>query len=405
MAKKIRVNFRLPDGRRGVTFCQTQAEANLTKSMVGALIAAVHSGIVNQDALIWASRLPADHYQKLVRWGLLTERSVGITVTKLIDFVLKQKKADKTKYNYNNVGRRLISFFGGGRDIRTISRADAESFCRLLTQSVSSAGKQIKPSSAKQFLQTVKYIFNEAVRVGWLDFNPFIVTQISSDIDKTEWVYISKDDVLRVLENVTDPELKSMIALMRFAGVRGQSEFSSMTWTPETIRWKSIDQQCSISITSPKLQHHAAKYWRTVPLPEFVERILSEWFWNRPDGEKRMFGVLGAVRSDINKIVRTFRENGIEIYRPYNLRRSFCCDIMEAVGSDASMYEAICGHSFSIGMKHYQLIHNNRRQNAEQKVIDFWTRSEATTPFTTPQQPETAGNSQQSVTAKNAEYT
>ena len=96
MAKKYRVNFRLPDGRRGVTFCQTQAEANLTKSMVGALIAAVHSGIVNQDALIWASRLPAEHYQKLVRWGLLTERSVGITVTKLIDFVLNQKKAEKT---------------------------------------------------------------------------------------------------------------------------------------------------------------------------------------------------------------------------------------------------------------------------------------------------------------------
>lgn len=385
MSKKYRVCFRLPDGRRGESFCQTKHEAELTKSMVNALIASVNSGIVNQDALQWASKLPQSYYDKLVRWGLLSERAVGVTLSKLVDFIAEQQKSDKIKYANANVGRRLIAVFGAHRDIKTISRADAESFTRLLSKSVNAKnGKPIKDSTARTMLQRVKYMFNEAVRVGWLEVSPFMATSIKADIDKSDWVYISKQEVLSVLDNVHNPELRAMIALYRFAGIRGKSELMEMTWTPETIRWTSTDSQCSISIASPKLKHSSARHWRTVPLPPFAERYLSDWFAVCPEGRK-MFGSSVSMCRAADDVVKAFHENGIEIHRAYNLRRSFCCDIMEAVGAaDAAMYESLCGHSFEVGMKHYQLLHFNRRQTGEQKVLDFWNRTETTTPFTTP---------------------
>ena len=392
MAKKYRVCFRLPDGRRGESFCQTKHEAELTKSMVNALIASVNSGIVNQDALQWASKLPQSYYDKLVRWGLLTERTVGVTLAKLVAFIAEQQKSPKVKYANDNVGRRLISVFGAHRDISTISRADAESFTRLLAKSVNSKnGKPIKDSTARTMLQRVKYMFNEAVRVGWLDVSPFMSTSIKADVDKSDWCYISKQEVLSVLDNVHNPELRAMIALYRFAGIRGKSELTEMTWSPETIRWSSTDSQCSISITSPKLKHTTARHWRTVPLPPFVERYLSEWFAVCPEGRK-MFGVGMGMGRAADNVVKAFRDNGIDIHRAYNLRRSFCCDMMEAVGAaDAAMYESLCGHSFEVGMKHYQLLHYNRRQTGEQKVMDFWSRPETTTPFTTPNPAESEG--------------
>ena len=105
-----------------------------------------------------------------------------------------------------------------------------------------------------------------------------------------------------------------------------------------------------------------------------------------------MFGVGMGMGRAADNVVKAFRDNGIDIHRAYNLRRSFCCDMMEAVGAaDAAMYESLCGHSFEVGMKHYQLLHYNRRQTGEQKVMDFWSRPETTTPFTTPNPAESEG--------------
>lgn len=368
----------MPDGRRGESFCQTQAEANLTRSMVNALIASANSGIVNQDALEWASRLSPSYYNKLVRWGLLTERSVGVRLDRLIDFVRSKLIAKSTINNHNSAARRLLSFFGANRDIQTITRADAESFTLFLTRATSLLnGKPIGLVTARSNLKRVKFMFNEAARIGWIESNPFNYTSITYDIDKSDWAYISKEDVIRVIDNTPEPELKAIIALFRFAGTRGSSELKPMEWTTEFVRWGTGSEPGSVSFRSPKLVHNSSRYWRTVPLPAFAERYLSEWFSACPEGSKKIFGYKYSIAKIGDKITRIFHNNGIEINRSYNLRRSFCCDMMEAVGSDAAMYEAICGHSFQVGMQHYQLLHNNRRQSGEQRVLDFWNRAKS----------------------------
>lgn len=51
----------------------------------------------------------------------------------------------------------------------------------------------------------------------------------------------------------------------------------------------------------------------------------------------------------------------------YNNRRSFCSDIMEA-GVDPKIYEAVCGHSFQMGMSHYQILHPDRQSKGYDKI-------------------------------------
>ena len=55
----------------------------------------------------------------------------------------------------------------------------------------------------------------------------------------------------------------------------------------------------------------------------------------------------------------------------YNLRKSFCCDLMET-GIDPAVYEAITDHSYAIAMKHYQIPHTKRLQTGYEKVFESW---------------------------------
>ena len=51
----------------------------------------------------------------------------------------------------------------------------------------------------------------------------------------------------------------------------------------------------------------------------------------------------------------------------YNLRRSFCSDLMES-GIDPKLYEAVCGHGFEMGMRHYQILHPDRQRSGFEKI-------------------------------------
>ena len=70
-----------------------------------------------------------------------------------------------------------------------------------------------------------------------------------------------------------------------------------------------------------------------------------------------------------NYIERIFKWAGLEeISEPwYNLRRSFCSDLMES-GIDPKLYEAVCGHGFEMGMRHYQILHPDRQRSGFDKI-------------------------------------
>ena len=63
----------------------------------------------------------------------------------------------------------------------------------------------------------------------------------------------------------------------------------------------------------------------------------------------------------------------------YNLRKSFCCDLMQS-GIDPAVYEAITDHSYAVAMKHYQIPHAKRLQEGYDRILKSWKPAALSSP-------------------------
>ena len=82
--------------------------------------------------------------------------------------------------------------------------------------------------------------------------------------------YIEEDFIRKVMTFAPDAEWQLIIALWRFAGLRGSSE-------PLLLRWKDIDwNRNEITVHSIKTKRYVGKKTRVIPLfPELIEPLLA----------------------------------------------------------------------------------------------------------------------------------
>ncbi|MDO4585403.1 MAG: hypothetical protein Q4D62_15050 [Planctomycetia bacterium] len=90
-----------------------------------------------------------------------------------------------------------------------------------------------------------------------------------------------------------------------------------------------------------------------IPLSPVVEQVLSDWFHQSPEGEPLVFPGMKAKQNfsvmTEKLAVRVLGECRLNPW--YNLRKSFCCDILPVV-RDIATYEAITDHSYAVAVKH-----------------------------------------------------
>ena len=84
----------------------------------------------------------------------------------------------------------------------------------------------------------------------------------------------------------------------------------------------------------------------------------------------------------------------INIRTHYNLRRSYCKDLMES-GVDAKAYERFCGHNLRAASKHFQQMDEIRAQKAVPKFLEALSVSdlEETSPQFCPRLPHKLAHS------------
>ena len=166
---------------------------------------------------------------------------------------------------------------------------------------------------------------------------------------------------MKILSCVRDEKYRLIFALGRFAGLRGVSEMHS-------LRWDMVNTEKGFfTVHSDKLEIHG-KAERTIPIPPVLAECFKQYHSVSPDSD---LVFPGMHKMDLCKIlVRYTVMAGLEPWpRPwYNLRRSYCSDVMES-GLDAKQYEEICGHSFTMGMQHYQILHPDRQKRGFEKVL------------------------------------
>ena len=223
----------------------------------------------------WVASLPEDFHAKLAKTGLMVARRRVGTLEELVPAFIMSRAAtvsEQTIEVWRQSEISLYRFFGGDRRVDTITHKDAESFRSwLVSDGMLRKQGGLKPTTVWKRLQHVVAFFKWMVKNKDITESPFdgMTMCPSPDTDRND--YVDADLIRQVMAVAPDAEWRLIIALWRFAGLRGSSE-------PLLLRWQDISfDKNTITVHAKKTQRYGGvKAVRTMPLfPELIEPILA----------------------------------------------------------------------------------------------------------------------------------
>ena len=185
-------------------------------------------------------------------------------------FILSRKDVKPATIRvWNQTVDQLRAFFGN-RSLKELTKADGMAFLRYMKTDKESGGGGLGQASTGKYMGFTKQFLNEAVDSEIIPANPFSKVKTPRKTNKSRQRFIDRATIDAVIEMAPDAEMKLIIALSRYGGLRTPSE-------PFALRWQDIDwKRQRITVTSPKTEHHEGHESREIPLfPELLERLLE----------------------------------------------------------------------------------------------------------------------------------
>lgn len=370
------VEIYLNGGKRKIALrTKSERDARRTADRIQAISDAKRSGVFYLEGVNWLLKVREDSpklYNRLAELGL-AEKIEKVEIKTLND--LKEayyKKAKLRSYvSVNCAFANLLNFFGGEMDVSKITSEKVELFLQWLRSPDAYKGKSIQEGRvlsenciARRIIH-FRSFFDFAIRMKWCKENHFKEVRAQFQSAAPKWRYFTLEEFHRILECTPSLKFKVVWCLGRFAGVRGISEIAN-------LHWNMIDfKNDSLVIRAGKKKGRDDEL-RTVPLAKELKEYLLE-YRATTSGKGKVFPEADDSWEFGVALKRHVAKAGFgEIPQPwYNQRRSFCSDVMQS-GVDPKVYEAICGHSFAMGMKHYQILHPERLTEGFQKVQQIW---------------------------------
>ena len=134
----------------------------------------------------------------------------------------------------------------------------------------------------------IKQFFIEARRLHWITDNPFEAVHGGNLANPEKWLYIPRETVLDVMDNTPNKEIRAKIALCRFAGARGESEFNSLEWNTDWIQWSTDGKQGTIRLHRKKTEDSGFSD-TIVPMVDELENALRDLFDSAEPGSVKVF--------------------------------------------------------------------------------------------------------------------
>ncbi len=250
-------------------------DAKFWQKCVKRMLEAQKSGdVLDPVTKAWLSQLGPTVQARLEALGLVTvteSPELGAFLDRYITQRADTKPATRTVYGHTR--RALLAFFGADRQLRSITRGDADEWRLYL---ITEARKQRKGTEVKKGLadNTVrrrcgiaKQFFNAALRKGLVDFNPFGDLVAAVKGNAARFAFITREDAAKVLAACPDAQWRLIFALSRFGGLRCPSEHLALKWGH--VDW----ERGRLTVPQPKLEHLEGKATRMTPL--FPE--LRQW--------------------------------------------------------------------------------------------------------------------------------
>ena len=237
----------------------------------------------------WVDSLADEFRQRLESFGLVTVRTqTDRPMVKLYDDFLKRRRIKaSTLAAYSGTQHKLQIFFGD-RAAESLTPADADDFNDFLRDTW-----KLSDSSISKANRHASAFFSWLVRREIVRRNVFQLLPKTSGSAVAKKPFVPACDIDAILAQTNDPDLRLLIALARWAGVRVPSEPVALRWAD--IHWK----QKMITITASKTNSQ-----RTIPLfPELREHLDAAWEAAEPGAE----WVLPRVHYGNDSFWRPFR--------------------------------------------------------------------------------------------------
>lgn len=213
----------------------------------------------------WIAEVEAPLLDKLARVGLLAARELPLPLGPFLDSYTAQRNDVKpaTKEVWGQVVRNLKGHFGAGRDIKSVTVADAEAFKAYLIN------EGLASTTVHKRLQFARAFFRAALKRKHIEENPFADVSSKAVMDGNRLRFVTREDIGRI-SAIANLDWRVIISLARYGGLRCPSEVLS-------LRWQDIDWQAGrITVASPKTEHHEGKGSRVIPLFPELRGVLQE---------------------------------------------------------------------------------------------------------------------------------
>ena len=222
---------------------------------------------IDRGTALWLQGLGQSLYDKLAAVGLVAPRAAAVLGAFLAGYV--QDRPDTkpaTQRKYGSAVAHLVAFFGENRDLRSITRGDADGFRAFLYRQ-----KQAE-NTVRRYCGLAKQFFRAALRRHLIDENPFGDQVAAVRGNAAKFHFITREDAGKILAACPDVQWRMIFALCRWGGLRCPSEVLALRW--EDIAW----QERRFTVRSPKTEHHEGKGFRVVPLFPELAAVLTEGF-------------------------------------------------------------------------------------------------------------------------------
>lgn len=222
----------------------------------------------------WIATLPAKWPNIAKKLDALQLIQVGVAADHVFaDFVemyiaSRKDVAAGTTKTWGQASQKVRQFFGR-RTMRSLTVKDGKDFLRWLKTPKELGGAGHKGETPSKHLGHVRGFLNEAVDAEIISINPFNRVRARRTPQPGRRKIVNTADVLRVIAVAPDAEMRAIIALSFWGGLRTPSEHMQMTWG--MIRW----DEGMMTVKSPKTKS-IGKPSREVPLfPELRPYLLE----------------------------------------------------------------------------------------------------------------------------------
>lgn len=313
-----------------------QAEA--VRSRIELLVSAAMSRHApDRDTVAWVSDLDDVLYRRLARVDLVRPRE-GRQLGQWIDHYMQSRPLKpESKRKLKQTRQKLVACFGEACRLHEISPDDAARWAEGLTG--------LSAAARKTHIGNAKTIFAEAVRREIIHRSPFAA--LKGGVTPAQDVrYVTREEILHMIEAAPSTEWKLLLGLARFAGLRVPSESHLLTWADVDF------ENDRLHVRSPKTERFPGKERRVVPIVRDLAKLLELRFAEVEEGETRLVTIrsAGARR---RKMLAIAKAAGVELWSDawQSLRRSAEIDFAREFPAFATA--KWLGHSPTVALRHY----------------------------------------------------